>query len=153
MTKADTNHLQAFHMRFQRRILGVRWFRKVKNVEITRRHDLSHIRDICGRRLHAPLCPFQYVPQASPGHFDGSSAAGGLEETQGASSHNMDLPAAAGQGQACVDVVTPGARSSAVCKGRHSPRGLREMRRRRRAECYSSNICRDIDVRNTSSIN
>ena len=37
LTKADTAHLQAFHMRCPRRLLGVRWFDKVKNVEITRR--------------------------------------------------------------------------------------------------------------------
>ena len=34
MTKADTAHLHAFHMRRQRRILGVRWFDKVKNAKI-----------------------------------------------------------------------------------------------------------------------
>ena len=43
LTKADTAHLQAFHMRCQRRLLGVHWFDKVKNVEITRRTGLSHL--------------------------------------------------------------------------------------------------------------
>jgi hypothetical protein len=53
MTKADTAHLQAFHMRCQRRILGVRWFDKVKNAVITRRTGLSHIGDIIQRRRHS----------------------------------------------------------------------------------------------------
>ena len=53
MTKADAAHLQAFHMRFQRRILGVRWFDKVKNAVITRRTGLSHIGDIIQRRRHS----------------------------------------------------------------------------------------------------
>ena len=39
-TKVNLNHLQAFHMRCQRRILGVRWFHKIKNADITRRAGL-----------------------------------------------------------------------------------------------------------------
>ena len=51
MTKADTAHLQAFHMRCQRMVYaGVRWFDKVKNVKITRRTGLSHIEEIIQRR-------------------------------------------------------------------------------------------------------
>ena len=42
-SKVDLNHLQAFHVRCQRRILGVRWFHKIKNVDITRRTGLLHI--------------------------------------------------------------------------------------------------------------
>ena len=45
-TKADLNHLQAFHMRCQRRILSVRWFHKIKNGDITRRTGLPHIGDL-----------------------------------------------------------------------------------------------------------
>ena len=52
-TKADLNHLQAFHMRCQRRILGVRWFHKIKNVDITRRTGLPHIGDLIQKRRHA----------------------------------------------------------------------------------------------------
>ena len=52
LTKAYTAHLQAFHMRCQRRLLGVRWFDKVKNAEITRRTGLFHIGEIIQRRRH-----------------------------------------------------------------------------------------------------
>ena len=52
-SKVDLNHLQAFHMRCQRRILGVRWFHKIKNVDITRRTGLPHIGDLIQKRRQA----------------------------------------------------------------------------------------------------
>ena len=45
-TKAGLNHLQAFHMRCQRHILGVRWFHKIKNAYVTLRTGLIHISDL-----------------------------------------------------------------------------------------------------------
>ena len=46
LNKADLGHLQAFHMRCQRRILSVQGFHKVRNTEIARRTSLPHIGDI-----------------------------------------------------------------------------------------------------------
>ena len=62
-TKVDLNHLQAFHMRCQRHILGVRWFHKIKNVDITRRTGLPHIGDLIHKRRHAL---FDHVARTDP---------------------------------------------------------------------------------------
>ena len=79
-TKVDLNHLQAFHMRCQRRILGVRWFHKIKNDGITRRTGLPHIGDLIQkrrhalfslRRLHGPISPSSCSPQALQGYCMG----------------------------------------------------------------------------------
>ena len=62
-TKVDLNRLQAFHMRCQRRILGVRWFHKIKNVDITRRTVLLHIGDLTQKRR---LARFGHVARMDP---------------------------------------------------------------------------------------
>jgi len=54
-TNVDLTHLQAFHMRCQRRILGVRWFHKIKNADISRRTGLPHIGDLVQKRRQALL--------------------------------------------------------------------------------------------------
>ena len=140
MTKADTAHLQAFEMRCQRRILGVRWFDKVKNAEITRNNPphwpFSHRRDnsapqalsLRPYRSHRPTDPCSHGPQVVPGHFDGSPGAGGLEETPGAPSHNMVRPDAEGHGQAGVNTMDPGAGPPAVGTGRYGSGGMRRRR-------------------------
>ena len=100
----------------------MRWFDKVKNVEITRRTGLFHIGEIIQRRRHSlrpyrshgPTDPCPHGPQVVPGHFDGSTGAGGLEETPGAPSHNMVRPHAEGHGQAGV---TPGRRTASCGHG------------------------------------
>ena len=69
LTKADTAHLQAFHMRCQRRILGVRWFDKVKNAEITRRTGLSHIGEIVQRRRHSLFGHIARMDPLTPAHM------------------------------------------------------------------------------------
>ena len=50
---ADLNRLQAFHMRCQRRILGVKWQDKVRNVTITERTGLPNIHDLINKRRTA----------------------------------------------------------------------------------------------------
>ena len=52
-TKVELNQLQALHMRCQRPILGVPWFLKIKNVDITRHTGLPHIGDFIKKRRHA----------------------------------------------------------------------------------------------------
>ena len=44
---------QAIHMRYQRRILGVRWFDKIKNATIASRTGLSPIGDMPHNRRHS----------------------------------------------------------------------------------------------------
>ena len=53
VNKADLDRLQAFHMRCQRRILGVRWFDKIKNVTISSRTGLPPIGDMLHDRRHS----------------------------------------------------------------------------------------------------
>ena len=53
INKVDLDHLQAFHMRCQRRILGVRWFDKVKNTTISNRTGLPPIGDMILNRRHS----------------------------------------------------------------------------------------------------
>ena len=63
LTKADLKHLRAFHMRCQRRIIGVRWFHKIKNADITHRSGLPHIGNLIQKRRHAL---FGYVASMDP---------------------------------------------------------------------------------------
>jgi hypothetical protein len=67
-TKADLSHLQAFHMRCQTRILGVRWFHKVKNGDITRRTGLLHIGDLIQKRRHAFFGHVARIDPQAPAH-------------------------------------------------------------------------------------
>ena len=67
-TKVDLNHLQAFHMRCLRRILGVRWFHKIKNVDITRRTGLPHIGDLIQKRMHALFGHVALMNPQAPAH-------------------------------------------------------------------------------------
>jgi len=70
LLKADERRLEAFHMNFQRRILGIHWFHFVTNASVTSQtgeEDLA-IR-ICRRRL----CIFGHVrrlPEATPAHSE-----------------------------------------------------------------------------------
>ena len=66
MTKADTAHLQAFHMRCQRRILGVRWFDKVKNAEKTCCTGLSHLGQIIQRRRYSLFDHIAHMDPSTP---------------------------------------------------------------------------------------
>ena len=50
LLKADSDRLQAFHMRAQRRLLGVKWYDMVRNVDITQRTGLPPISIIIDRR-------------------------------------------------------------------------------------------------------
>ena len=67
-TKVDLDHLQAFHMRCQRQILGIRWFHKIRNVEVARRTGLPHIGDLIARRRHSLFGHVVRMEPSSPGH-------------------------------------------------------------------------------------
>jgi len=67
-TKADLSHLQAFHMRCQRRILGTRWFHKVTNADIARQTGLPHIGDIIQKRRHALFGHVVRMDPQAPAH-------------------------------------------------------------------------------------
>lgn len=73
-----------------------------------------------------------YDPQALPQYLNGSSGvgveAGGLEETSGASSHNLNQSVAGGHGETVVNIMEPGAGPSVVVTGRENPDGLRRRR-------------------------
>ena len=64
MLKADANPLQAFKMRGLRRILGIRWFDHVTNVEVKDRTRLEDIEPRIGRRR---LALFRHVARMPPG--------------------------------------------------------------------------------------
>ena len=55
-------------MRCQGRILGVRWFHKIKNVDITRRTGLPHIDDIIQKRRHALFGHVARMDPRAPAH-------------------------------------------------------------------------------------
>ena len=67
-TKVDLNHLQAFHMCCQRRILGVRWLHKIENADITRRTGLPHNGDLIQKRRHALFGHVACVGLQAPAH-------------------------------------------------------------------------------------
>ena len=53
LLKADSNRLQAFHMRCQRRILGIKWQDMVTNVTVSIKTGLPPILDIINKRRSA----------------------------------------------------------------------------------------------------
>ena len=69
LTKADMTHMQAFHMRCQRQILGIRWQDKVKNTEIQRRTGLSHIGTLIQARRHSFFGHIVRMNQKAPAHI------------------------------------------------------------------------------------
>jgi hypothetical protein len=68
-----------------------------------------------------------YLYLLMPGHLNGSSRAGALEETPWVD--NMDRPAMNGHGQVGVNVVGSSAGSQAVGTGRDGPQRICGMRR------------------------
>lgn len=68
LLKADANRLQAFHMRCQRRILGIKWQDRVKNVTITEKTGLSPITDIINKRRFALFGHVARLHECVPAH-------------------------------------------------------------------------------------
>ena len=64
LLKADVNRLQAFHMRSLRRILGIRWFDHVTNLEVK---DRTRLEDIESRVRRRRLALFGHVARMQPG--------------------------------------------------------------------------------------
>ena len=91
----------------------MRWFDKVKNVEITRRTGLSHIGEIIQRRRHSLFGHIARMDPLTPAHMalklcrdiSMGRRVPAAEETPGAPSHNMVPPDAEGHGQAGVSTL------------------------------------------------
>ena len=64
LLKADVNRLQAFHMRNLRRILGIRWFDHITNLEMK---DRTRLEDIEPRVRRRRLALFGHVARMQPG--------------------------------------------------------------------------------------
>ena len=64
LLKTDVNRLQAFHMRSLRRILGIRWFDHVPNLEVK---DRTRLEDIESRVRRRRLALFGHVARMQPG--------------------------------------------------------------------------------------
>ena len=64
MLKTDVNRLQAFHMRSVRRILGIRWFDHVTNLEVK---DRTRLEDLELRIERRRLALFRQVARVQPG--------------------------------------------------------------------------------------
>ena len=68
MLKAVVNRLQAFHMRRLQRILGIRWFDHVTNVEVKDRTRLEDIESRIRRRRLALFGHVARMPHGVPAH-------------------------------------------------------------------------------------
>jgi hypothetical protein len=68
MTKADCSKLQAFHMRCQRRIIGVCWQDKVRNTEVVKKTNLSNVDEIIQRRRHSLFGHVVRMNKEAPAH-------------------------------------------------------------------------------------
>ena len=64
LLKADVSRLQAFHMRSLRRILGIRWFDHITNLEVK---DRTRLEDIEPRVRRRRLALFGHVARMQPG--------------------------------------------------------------------------------------
>jgi hypothetical protein len=64
LLKTDVNRLQAFHMRSLRRILGIRWFDHVTNLEVK---DRTRLEDIESRVRRRRFAFFGHVARMQPG--------------------------------------------------------------------------------------
>ena len=68
-TKADIARLQAFHMRCQRRILGVHWYDHITNVAIASQTRLPHIANIIAQRRYSLFGHVVRLPALTPGNM------------------------------------------------------------------------------------
>ena len=68
LLSADTSRLQAFHMRCQRRILGVKWQDKIKNTIISDKTGLPHISDLISSRRVALFGHVARLGENTPAH-------------------------------------------------------------------------------------
>ena len=129
------NHLQAFHIGSQRRILGVRWFHKIKNADITRRTGLPHIGDINQKRKHAlfdhvvhmnPQAPALVALKLCRDIAMGRRVPLGWKRPRGRprTTWSDQLKRA---GETSIDTLDPGSGQIAVDEGRDSLTGIRDL--------------------------
>jgi len=104
VTKLDLTHLQAFHMRCQRRILGVRWQDHVTNKAMHKRTSQLHIEQLIQAQRHSfrtccsptSVCSLQCYTEAHPWHIHRSSYTVGLAKAKGAAAYLVDESAQTG---------------------------------------------------------
>jgi len=65
-TSADLAHLQAFHMRCQRRILNVHWYERVANISIASQTNLPHIGALIAARRYTLFAHVVRLPTDVP---------------------------------------------------------------------------------------
>ena len=124
INQADLDRLQAFHMRCQRRILGVRWFDRIKNITISNRTKLPPISDMITSRRHSlfghvvrmngSFVPREPSSYAQAGHIHEASPPSKLEETSRPPSQHMGRSHKEGWGRTNINGVDPGIRSRVV---------------------------------------
>ena len=130
-TMEDLNHLQAFHMRCQRRILDVRWFHNIKNSDITHRTGLPHIGDLIQKRRHVLFSHVARMDPQATAHValklyrDGPQSTTRLEKVPGLLAHYLVRSVKEGQGETSIDTLDPGSGPIVVKEGSD---GLAELR-------------------------
>ena len=106
----------------------MRWFDKVKNVEITRRTGLFHVGDIIQRRRHSLFDHIARMDPLTPAHMAlklcrdismGRRVPAGLRRPRGRPRTTWSN--AEGHGQAGVNTMDPGAGPPTVGAGRSGP--------------------------------
>jgi len=65
---SDMRAIESFHMKCQRRILGIRWHDFVRNSEVSLRTDLAHVSDRITRGRNAVFRHEARLPVNTPAH-------------------------------------------------------------------------------------
>ena len=65
---SDMRAIESFHMKCQRRILGIRWHDFVRNSEVSSRTDLAHVSDRITRGRNAVFRHEARLPVNTPAH-------------------------------------------------------------------------------------
>jgi len=68
LLQEDLRKLEAFHMRFQRMILEIRWHDFVRNTEVVDRTNLSSVRDVIAKRRNSLFGHVVRLDDHTPAH-------------------------------------------------------------------------------------
>ena len=68
LLQEDLRKLEAFHMRCQRMIIGIRWHDFVRNTEVVDRTDLSSVRDVIAKRRNSLFGHVVRLDDHTPAH-------------------------------------------------------------------------------------
>jgi len=66
MRKVDSDRIQFFHMQALRRILGIRWYDKVSNAEVSERTKLPDVPYVIANRRHSLFGHICRLPENTP---------------------------------------------------------------------------------------